>query len=219
MKNSFTDHHPNHSFYSSFVIKIGILLILFTLLDNSKAYGQTFIGISGGADLYEQVDFRAALIVESKKTDWFYWQAELVYVKRENIDILQKLPTDKTYVRPVISYLSIPLLAKLNIDISGAGLFILAGPQFSKATALTASTWLENGQLLFKNFPIKETQLSFWDVGIHAGIGLQKVISKEKKIFVEFRYYLGLKNISQGENDSIYNEGKSFNIGFLLPLK
>lgn len=207
-------------YLSNFLQRRSVFCISITLLmlNISQAQSQSFLGLSGGADIYEQVDFRVAGVFESERSNWFSWQTELVYVKRENIGLLQYLPNDREYIRPIVSYLAIPLLAKIKMDISGANLYALVGPQFSLATATYASVWLENGQLLNKTFLLKDLGLTQWDFGANLGIGIEKVISKDRKIFIEFRYYLGIIDLANKQEYPIYNEGKSFNLGFLLPI-
>ena len=66
---------------------------------------------------------------------------------------------------------------------------------------------------------LEDIEVLAWDIGMNLGIGLEKNISNDKKIFVEFRYYLGMKDLFPKGETEIYNEGKSFNLGFLIPIR
>jgi len=57
-----------------------------------------------------------------------------------------------------------------------------------------------------------------WDFGLVSGLGVEKTISEGKKIFVEFRYQIGLLNISRQPSRKAFNQGKAVNIGFAVPL-
>jgi hypothetical protein len=197
------------------------ILFVFSLffISSSSLRGQTFIGLSAGADLYDQVDFRAAAVMEWSKNDLYSWQTELIYVKRENVSLLQLLPQNSNYVRPIISYVEVPFLFKIKLNLQGARLYALLGPKIGYALAAYSTIWKENGQLLKQEIRLEDIEVAGWDIGMNLGAGLEKEISQGKKIFVEFRYYLGMKDLfPQGETE-IYNEGKSFNLGFLIPIK
>ncbi len=180
---------------------------------------QTYIGLSGGADLYDQVDFRAAGVIEWVKNDLYSWQTEIIYVKRENLDLLQLLPQNGNYVRPVVSYVEIPFLFKIKLNIPGANLYALVGPKVGYAVAAYSSLWKENNQVVNEVLVLEDLEVAGWDFGMSLGMGLEKNITNDKKIFVEFRYYLGVKDLFPGQETGVYNEGKSFNLGFLIPIR
>ncbi len=183
-----------------------------------RAFAQNHLGLSAGADLYEQVDFRVALMVEIQDNDWLSWQAEFVYIKRENLDIIQLLPAERDFIRPVISYFYLPILMKAKLEIPGANMYALLGPKIGRAAAVYSTLVSEDKSVVNETFELNELGLGQWDFGLSLGIGLEKEITRNKKIFIEFRYYLGLTDINQLTEDSIYNEGKSFNLGFFLPI-
>jgi len=195
-----------------------LLLILFFLFSPTSSSGQTYLGLSGGADLYDQVDFRAAGVIEWSKNPVYSWQTEIVYAKRENVSLLQLLPQNTNYIRPVISYVEIPFLIKLKLNIPGANLFALVGPKIGYALAAYSSLYKENGELINQKIVLEDLEVASWDIGMSLGAGLEKNISNDKKIFIEFRYYLGMKDLFPSGEAEIYNEGKSFNLGFLIPL-
>ncbi len=193
-------------------------LVLILCLFSPMAKSQTYIGLSGGADLYDQVDFRAAGVIEWVKNDFYSWQTEVIYVKRENLDLLQLLPQNGNYVRPVISYIEVPFLFKMKLNIPGANLYALVGPKIGYALAAYSSLWKENNQVVQEKLVLEDLEVAGWDFGMNLGMGLEKHITNEKKIFIEFRYYLGVKDLFPGQETGVYNEGKSFNLGFLIPI-
>lgn len=195
------------------------LLSFFLFLFHSKLHTQTFLGLSAGADLYDQVDFRAAGVLEWSKNDLYSWQTELIYIKRENVSLLQLLPPTSNYIRPIISYVEVPFLFKIKLNLQGAKLFAIVGPKVGYALAAYSTLWKENGDLVKQQIQLEDIEVVGWDIGMNLGVGLEKNISNGKKIFMEFRYYLGMKDLfPQGETE-IYNEGKSFNLGFFIPIK
>lgn len=204
----------------SFRPKKHLFLLSFILfLFNSRLNAQTFLGLSAGADLYDQVDFRAAGVLEWSKNELFSWQTELIYVKRENVSLLQLLPQSSNYIRPIISYIEVPFLFKIKLNLQGAKLFAIVGPKVGYALAAYSTLWKENGELVRQQIKLEDIEVVGWDIGMNLGAGLEKDISNGKKIFIEFRYYLGMKDLfPQGETE-IYNEGKSFNLGFLIPIE
>ncbi len=214
--NLFTEPFHVLSIYF-YHIRLFLLCCALVFISN-HTHAQTYFGLSGGADLYDQVDFRAAGIIEWKKTDFYSWQTELIYVKRENVGLLQLLPQNSNYIRPIISYIEIPFLIKLKLNIPGANLFAVVGPKIGYAMAAYSTLWKENGQLLNQKIVLEDIEVLGWDIGMNLGLGLEKDISNNKKIFVEFRYYLGMKDLFPKGEAEIYNEGKSFNLGFLIPV-
>lgn len=207
-------------FFNTHRIWFNHFFVFFFLYFGSFSYlnSQTYIGLSAGADLYDQVDFRVAGLIEWSKNDLYSWQTELIYVKRENVSLLQLLPPNNNYIRPIISYIEVPFLFKIKLNLQGAKLFALVGPKIGYAMAAYSTLYKENGQYDRQVIKLKDLEVVGWDIGMSLGAGLEKDISRGKKIFVEFRYYLGMKDLfPQGETE-IYNEGKSFNLGFLIPV-
>jgi hypothetical protein len=157
-------------------------------------------------------------VIEWTKNEWYSWQTELIYVKRENVSLLQLLPPNNNYIRPVISYVEIPFLFKVKLNLPGGNLFAVVGPKVGYAVAAYSSLFKENGQLVNQLIKLADIEVLGWDIGMNLGAGLEKDISNGKKIFIEFRYYLGMKDLFPKGEAEIYNEGKSFNLGFLVPV-
>ncbi len=222
MKNNDRLNVSTWLLFSIFNNRLTVLFFIpffFLLSQTNLLNAQTFIGLSAGADLYDQVDFRSAVVIEWPKNELYSWQTELIYVKRENVSLLQLLPQNENHIRPVISYVEVPFLFKIKLNLQGAKLFAVVGPKIGYALAAYSTLWKENGQLVKQQIRLEDIEVAGWDIGMNLGVGLEKDISKGKKIFVEFRYYLGVKDLfPQGEAE-IYNEGKSFNMGFLIPVK
>ena len=179
--------------------------------------GQSFLGLSGGGGLPDQVVFRGAVPWEWSLQEWFSIQPELAFVQRENLSILPLLPASRQYVLPVISYLEQPLSAKLNLDLQVFGIYALVGPKVGIATGLWSTYWEDN--VLYREKLAPDVFLERLDFGLNLGAGVEKVISNDRKIFVEARYYLGFFNIAKQEEGEAFNEGKLFNLGFKVPLR
>lgn len=179
--------------------------------------GQTYLGLAGGGGLPNQVVFRAALPMEVKVKNAFALQGEVSFVQRENLQVLHLLSGNRQYVLPVISYLELPFLAKVALDMKSFNIYGLAGPKVGYATGLASTYWEDN--ILYREKLSVEEHIQRFDFGLYVGAGVEKVISNGRKIFIEARYYLGLCNISSREEVEVFNEGRSFNLGFKIPLR
>ena len=93
------------------------------------------------------------------------------------------------------------------------------GPSISYAIDGHSSIYDEND---FANRTItldfEEEGIKRFDLGLIAGLGIEKVIAKNVKVSLGIRYYLGLLNISEIEELDIFNESMSIFIGAALPF-
>lgn len=193
-----------------------LLLVLF-IVASCQLNAQLFVGLSGGGGISSEVLFRAAIPAEVSLNKTISIRTELVYIQRENRDVLQKLNGDRSYWQPVISYLELPILAKAHLDFKSISVYALAGPKFGYGIKLAAN-YLEDNTFYEEHFSFSDKGIHQWDIGLNLGFGLEKRINKNRKIFVDYRYYLGLYDLDKDASTSIFNQGQVINLGFLLPV-
>lgn len=193
-----------------------LLVLLFFCL-NLSLNAQSYIGLSGGGGLTPEVFFRAAIPVEVPVHQNVSLRSELVYIQRANRDILLKLIGDRDYWQATISYVEIPVLAQMHLDIKTFSIYALIGPKFGFGVRIAAN-YSEGNVLYEERLSFNEKGIRRFDVGVNLGAGLEKRIVKDRKIFMEYRYYLGLSDINTDSSNTIYNQGQVFNLGFLLPI-
>ncbi|MEL7118922.1 MAG: outer membrane beta-barrel protein [Bacteroidota bacterium] len=198
-----------------YIFFVFICLFLFT----TTAYSQKYLGISAGADLYESVDVRLAAAYEWERTNALTLQFEIAYVRRENYSLLPFLPVNENHIRPQINYLELPILMKFKMHIEETAIYAIAGPKLGWGLSIASTRSNERGEYIIVPLEWEELPIQRWDFGVSVGLGFEKRISNEKKIFLEFRYYLGITDLNTSNENDVYNEGKLINLGFSLPLK
>ncbi|GEM_PF-1499658 len=181
------------------------------------AIAQTYLGVSGGAGLNNQVGLRASIPIEHIVSKSFSVRAAATFTQHHNPEILFLLHNKRDYRRVTLSYLGIPLHAKFRLSLGTVHLYGVIGPQINYATHLTAS-YLEDEIFGTEKLDFNQLKIRHWDIGINAGAGIEKNITNNCKIYVEVLLFLGLQDIDERSNSEIFNEGNIFNLGFLLPI-
>lgn len=195
------------------------LLLLFVLLMGCWSLdAQTYVGIIGGGGLNSNVGLRAGVQAKRSFKNWLSGQTEIAFTNRSNAGIVQRLPGDLDYRRATISYLELPVLAKWNLDIASFRFFALTGLSVEYAVAIRATHLMEENYLSEK-ISFQDIDLQRFDYGLTLGAGVEWKISRAKKVFVDFRHYLGLADLDPSENGTLFNEGTVIQIGFSIPLK
>lgn len=196
----------------------GLLCMLLFLLSLSTATGQTYVGLNGGGGIPDEVLFRGALSGEFQLGTNLALLVEAAYVQRENPSLLTQLPRRRNYIQPVINYLEAPVLFKFRLPLPIVNLYALAGPQLAYGIHLY-STFEEDNRIFTERLDFRRTGIHRLDIGGYVGAGLEKEISRGRRIFIDIRYYLGLHNINAEGEEKIFNQGKSFALGFMIPVK
>jgi len=191
------------------------MLSLFCL---SAASAQAYIGLNGGAGMPDEVLFRGALSGEFHLTDNVSVQIETAYIQRENPSLLIELPRGRNYIQPVINYVEAPLLMKVRLPLPIVDLYAIAGPQLAYGVGLS-STYEEDNMIYTERLDFDRSGIARLDIGCYFGAGLEKEITQGRKIFVDVRYYLGLYNINARGEEELFNQGKCFALGFMIPIK
>ena len=193
------------------------LLLFFFLFFVIIGKSQNYLGIAGGGGLTGDVGLRAAVVAEFPVNSFMSFQSEVVFVQRANAEIIRRLDPDRDYRQVVLSYLELPLMVRFKLDLDAVELFALLGIKAGYSVDMRAN-YVEEGSLSSEKLSFNTNKIDRFDVGLSLGVGLEKVISKYRKIFIDYRYYLGLYNIDEVPNAEIFNQGSVVNLGFLIPI-
>lgn len=181
-------------------------------------FAQTQVGVSGGGGLDDFISLRAALPLEFTFSKTFGIRTGVAYTQHHNPEILFLLPPGRDYRRASLSYLGVPVLAKFRFAITdGIHIYGLGGPQVNYALRFTAS-YIEDEIFGIEVLNFKQLKLRRLDIGLNAGIGVEKNIRNNGKIYAEIIYLLGFSDIDRSSTNEIFNEGRVFTLGFMLPL-
>jgi hypothetical protein len=196
---------------------IAALWFFIMLIGPRVSFAQSYLGISGGGSISSEVVFRAAIPFEWSFGEHFSLQTEAVYLQRENRKLLLKLIGEEDYLQPTISYFGLPVLAKGKMNVGSFGLYALGG--FKAGFGTSISTNSGSSPLRKERFKFEDLTIRRFDFGLNGGLGLEKHISNGRKIFVDYRIYLGLFDIDASSDSEIYNFGRTISLGFMMPLK
>lgn len=193
------------------------LLFFFLMLSGILASAQTYAGLSAGGGIDGMVSLRAAVPVEHAFSKTFSFYSGISFTQQHNAELLLKLNHERDYRRVTLSYLGVPLMIKTKFSLNSFFMYALVGTQLNYGVGLTTS-YLNEGTYGAEKLRFQDIGITRWDVGLNAGIGLEKEISNDCKIFAEFLLLFNFYDIDQDPVNEIYNEGKVFNLGFLFPL-
>lgn len=182
------------------------------------AIAQTHFGINGGGGLDRFISLRAAMPIEHTFSKSFSIRTGIAYTQYHNPEILYLLNQKRDYRRATLSYLGVPVLAKFRFALTdGIYLYGISGPQVNYALHFTAS-YIEDEIFSTEKLDFKQLKIRRFDIGLNGGIGIEKYISNHCKIYAEVVYLLSLNDINGNSNNEIFNEGRVFSLGFMLPL-
>ncbi len=225
-------------------MKIHYPIFLFIVLSTSiKTYSQSAVGVRAGltssnwvaksSGLTNTSDRLTAITIgvpfELQITDLFAIQPELNFITRGAINRLDLsffgIPV-KTEQISKINYLEVPILGKLSFRSGTAKLELLFGPSlaygldgsYKFTETLNGQTQTDKQSLNFKNDSISRTDFSLnFGLGISLPTGMNRV-------FIDFRYQLGLTNIAAPANVGTTNKldvkdnTLQFCLGMFFPL-
>lgn len=198
------------------MIRIVLSLIICCFV-SKPVFTQDYLGISGGAGLANEVGVRAAAVGEFKINNFFSLQPEISFVQRLNKDILRVLEPNIDYRQASVEYLEWSVLSKFSLSIETFHLFALIGPKAGYGLNLKAN-FIEDDILITRKLSFTDQGIGRFDWGINVGAGVEKKIRKGRKIFIDYRYYLGLKDLNEHSETAIFNQGAMLNLGLLIPI-
>ena len=199
------------------MIRIVLGYIICCFITPKVGFTQDYLGISGGAGLASEVGVRAAAVGEFSRNNFFSIQPELSFVQRVNNDILRVLEPNIDYRQASVEYVEISVLSKFSLSIEAFHLFALIGPKIGYGLNLKAN-FVEDDVLITRKLSFTDQGIARFDWGINVGAGLEKKIRKGRKIFIDYRYYLGLQDLNEYSEAAIFNQGAMLNLGLLIPI-
>lgn len=193
------------------------LLLALLLYYGPFCRAQTAVGLSAGGGFTQSTGFRAALPLEfSLSRDLFIFGGP-AFLQRRNRELIRKLSTSREYLSAEVDYVSLPVLLKLRLDWTPVRIYGLAGVEINYAWRLQA-TGIEDQRLFKQKLDFAPINISRLDGGFCVGAGLETDLHRQRKIFADLRYYLGILDIDQSSLGEIYNEGAFVTLGFMMPL-
>ena len=188
----------------------GLILWCFT----TGLWAQTYIGIEGGGYFVKrQGDIKLGITSEHQLKSFLTLQPELVYIRKGT-----SLPTENLTIEldpdvplsPFISYIQTTLTSRLKLHVKNFSLQLLAGPYLAVGL---------HPNMANQQFSFEALQLRRIDFGASIGSGLAIDVPGNKKMFVDFRYNYGLNDLDKDKDASLFNQGFSFTMGFLMAVE
>lgn len=177
----------------------------------------SYVGFIGGAGLTANVGLRISVPVEFTVNRNIAYQLELVFIQKGNVALTRKFSQERDYGLILTDYVSIPLLLKLKLDWKPIGIYALVGPEVAYGLKMYGH-YAEGNNIYRDKLSFEGQGVRRVDAGLSVGIGLERVIRRNTKIFMDLRYYLGITDLDTAKDNDIFNEGQYFNIGVLFPL-
>lgn len=172
----------------------------------------------GGGSLTDEVEFRAAIPVEFSIHESFALQLEFAFLRRGDQGYEQKVFFEGLDWDAKLNYVELPISLKWYLDLEKVRFYLIGGPQIGYGLDLTVY-YRKDLEFFKENFSLQDLEINRLDFGVNAGAGVEAFIGNGKKIFIDLRYYIGLRDLDQEPDSEIYNFGKALSIGFFLPLK
>lgn len=195
-----------------------LLFVLFFLSVVPLLSGQR-VGLSGGASVDPITSFRLSTILESDVSNWLSWQSELSYFQKGHSILVDRLFEERPdFGYGALDMINWPIFLKLKMELSDFSVYLMAGPEIGYIFRGLVVYTLEDGSYQRESVSLGKYQVKRWDLGATIGMGLEKRIRKDQRIFVDFRYYQGFNNINLNSNSVLSLEAFYFNFGMFIPL-
>lgn len=177
----------------------------------------SYLGFMGGAGLTANVGLRVSLPAEFTVNRNIACQLELVYIQKGNVALTRKFSQERDYGLILTDYVSIPMLLKLKLDWKPIGIYALVGPEVAYGIKMYGH-YAEGNNIYRDRLSFDGQGVRHIDAGLSVGIGLERIIRRDTKIFMDLRYYLGITDLDTAKDNDIFNEGQYLNLGVLFPL-
>ncbi len=197
-------------------MKKNLYLVIFILLAN-HSYSQAYLGFMGGGSFSEEVEVRGAMSLEWAKNKYLSFRFEPAFTIRGNREVARKIGNSADRSAESLSYFELSALTKFSMPLKIFNPYAVLGVQAGYGLGVKSS-YINGTDIFQEKYAFEDLDLDPFDWGVTFGLGLEKEIHKNRKIFADFRYYLGLMNFDAIEGGDIFNAGKVFSIGFLLPI-
>lgn len=192
-------------------------VLLITIVSSSLCQAQTTVGLGGGGGFTQSTGFRFELPIEFELSNHISLFGGPAYVQRRNLELIRKLPSHREYGTAEVDYLSLPVMLKLRLDWTPVRIYGLAGIELNYGLRLQA-TGVEDQRLFKEKLDFEPVQVNRLDGGFCVGAGFETDLRRQRRIFADFRYYLGVMDIDRSNLGEIYNEGSFVTLGFMMPV-
>ena len=194
------------------------LLFMFTLSMAFQINAQTYIGLMGGGSISLDEIAKGGIPAEFQIKEYLAVRIEPSFTVRQKQELIRKINHSKDIFLVRMSYLELPMMAKFSFPLEGIRPYATLGLQIGYGLKL----WYNHrsdGHWQKEDFSFQLADLSRLDGGITIGAGMETHLVQKQKLFIDFRYYLGLLDIEKASNSRIYNQGLILSIGCLFPIK
>lgn len=178
------------------------------------------VGLSGGASVDPITSLRLAAIYEQDIHTWLSLQPEISFLQKGHPSMVDRLfaePPGLGY--GAVSEVAVECLLKLKMELSDFSIYLLAGPSLSRFVGAVAVYAGEDEVYQRVRVPVAAYGLKHWDWGGTVGLGVERQIRKNQKIFVDVRYYQGLQNLNLDQGNAFFLESLYFDFGMFIPLQ
>ncbi|MEM9920595.1 MAG: porin family protein [Bacteroidota bacterium] len=214
-----------------------LLLVAFTL---PSLDAQVAVGFRGGAHVaYNNLSFDHnysdlalrdnitglifAIPVEWPASRMFRLQTGLAFLTRGTRIYYSDPSAELDYVdKYAISYIQIPITGKLALDLNPFDLYVIGGVDLAYGVDFELLQLSYDGTgpktLRQRKLDFERAGISRLDVGLALGGGVETTISKGRRIFLDVRFHIGLNDIDARSDVEVFNQGRSYTLGMLLPI-
>ncbi len=179
--------------------------------------GQSFIGLMGGGGLGQKEQVKGAIPIEWQKNEYLTFRLEPSFLIRQNQSAVRKINLSPEVFYVGLSYIELPAMVKLSLPIKEVQPYATLGVQVGYGIKMWYH-YEDERRLLRKTIGFREAEINKFDGGLTFGVGLETMLRKKQKLFLDCRYYLGVVNIDKDSNNSLFNEGLILSIGCLFPI-
>lgn len=197
-----------------------VLLLFLSFLFLPSLSAQSYLGLAAGAGLGESTGLRASIPFEYRFSPYLSILSEFNLVQRRNRELIRPLEDteDRQYRQGMFNYISVPVLAKFQLPFGKINPYASIGPEI--AYALNVFTYyIEGHQIFSERRSFADLSARRWDFGLNFGLGFEHPTGDRHKIFLEYRFYLGVMDVISAAEREVYNEGSSLVMGFCFGLQ
>ncbi|MEO1625214.1 MAG: porin family protein [Bacteroidota bacterium] len=217
-----------------------LIILMLSAISLPLAQAQMAIGVRGGVHVafnnlsfdhdFPEITTRdnitvlaLAIPIEWPASKMFRLQSGLTFLTRGTRIHFRDRSAEINYIdKYAIRYIQIPIVGKLNLDFNPFNLYVIGGADLGYGIdfELIELAYNDQGPTSWKNrkLDFQRAGVSRFDIGMALGGGIEASISKGRRIFVDIRYHIGLNDIDKRPNVEVYNQGRSYTIGMMLPV-
>ncbi len=141
---------------------------------------------------------------------------EFFFIEKETPFDLESFAPEEDFRLNQIDYLEFPIALQLKVKLNVVSFNLFLGPFIAYGLSASALDF-QTGTL--SHFSLQEINVSRIDFGALIGGGLDFDIAKGRRMFIDVRFNIGLKDINTTVDGETYTENNSLTMGIMFPLK